>query len=191
MIRTFLGIAEGGLFPGVVFYLSMWYKRQERQFRVALFFSAASLAGAFGGILAWGIAHMAGIVWTNGWRWIFILVRTFFLVEFIFWTDSFQEGIATVIIGAFGYLFITNYPSTARWLSADEKQVVAARLAEDSDADNTEGFKWSNVTRALTDPKVWLYCAAYHTLSLPLYTLSLFFVSQTSPRRSTAAVSRI
>jgi MFS family permease len=48
-----LGIAESGLFPGVVFYLSMWYKRNEQHFRVALFFSAASLAGAFGGILAW------------------------------------------------------------------------------------------------------------------------------------------
>ena len=51
--RFFLGLTEGGLFPGVVWYLSMWYKRQERQFRVALFFSAASLAGAFGGILAY------------------------------------------------------------------------------------------------------------------------------------------
>lgn len=51
--RTFLGVAESGLFPGVVFYLSMWYKRNEQHYRVALFFSAASLAGAFGGILAW------------------------------------------------------------------------------------------------------------------------------------------
>lgn len=53
VVRLFLGIAEGALFPGVVFYLSMWYRRTERQYRVALFFSAASLAGAFGGILAW------------------------------------------------------------------------------------------------------------------------------------------
>lgn len=52
-VRFFLGVAESGLFPGVVWYLSMWYRRSERQFRVALFFSAASLAGAFGGILAW------------------------------------------------------------------------------------------------------------------------------------------
>lgn len=48
-----LGITESGLFPGVVFYLSMWYKRNEQHYRVALFFSAASLAGAFGGVLAW------------------------------------------------------------------------------------------------------------------------------------------
>lgn len=53
VVRAFLGLAEGGLFPGVVFYLSMWYKRSERTFRISLFFSAASLAGAFGGILAY------------------------------------------------------------------------------------------------------------------------------------------
>lgn len=92
-VRFFLGVAESGLFPGVVFYLSMWYKRNERQYRVALFFSMASLAGAFGGILAYvrmicvelygilteltipkGIAHMRGVGGLNGWRWIFILV---------------------------------------------------------------------------------------------------------------------
>jgi MFS family permease len=52
-VRFFLGVAESGLFPGVCYYLSMWYKRRERQYRIALFFSAASLAGAFGGILAY------------------------------------------------------------------------------------------------------------------------------------------
>jgi MFS family permease len=53
MLTQRAGVTESGLFPGVVFYLSMWYKRNERQYRVALFFSMASLAGAFGGILAW------------------------------------------------------------------------------------------------------------------------------------------
>ena len=51
--RFFLGMTESGLFPGVVFYLSMWYKREEQHYRVSLFFSAASLAGAFGGVLAY------------------------------------------------------------------------------------------------------------------------------------------
>lgn len=46
-------LAESGLFPGVVYYFSMWYKRRERQFRISLFFSAAALAGSFGGILAY------------------------------------------------------------------------------------------------------------------------------------------
>lgn len=85
IVRFFLGVSEAGLFPGmytivsltkawlteegIVYYLSMWYKRNERQYRVALFFSAASLAGAFGGVLAWGIAHMNGTGGYAGWRW--------------------------------------------------------------------------------------------------------------------------
>ena len=99
----------------------------------------------------------------NGWRWIFIL-----------------EGIVTVLIAVAAYGFITNYPDTANFLSAEEKQVVAKRLECDNDATPHEGFTWVNVGCALKDPKVWLYCAAYHTMSLPLYTLSLFLVSAAS-----------
>ena len=83
MARFFLGVTESGLFPGVVFYLSMWYKRTETTFRIALFFSAASLAGAFGGVLAWGIAHMRGVADLAGWRWIFVS-RSYSLH---FWTE--------------------------------------------------------------------------------------------------------
>jgi MFS family permease len=79
--RFFLGVTESGLFPGVVFYLSMWYKRTETHYRVALFFSAASLAGAFGGIFAYGIGFMSGVGGQKGWRWIFILVRILFPVD--------------------------------------------------------------------------------------------------------------
>lgn len=51
--RFFLGVTESGLFPGVVYYFSMWYQRRERQFRISLFFGCAALAGSFGGILAY------------------------------------------------------------------------------------------------------------------------------------------
>ena len=87
----------------------MWYRREEQHYRISLFFSAASLAGAFGGILAWvssrtfpseasidkgdqGIAHMKGVGGLNGWRWIFIL-----------------EGILTVLVSAAAYFFIFKY----------------------------------------------------------------------------------
>ncbi|KAK5655658.1 hypothetical protein OQA88_5591 [Cercophora sp. LCS_1] len=155
--RFFLGVAESGLFPGVVYYFSMWYKRRERQFRISLFFSAAALAGSFGGILAYGIGFMRGIVWDRGWRWIFIL-----------------EGIATVIVGALAYLFIYNYPDTAEFLSDKERKYIHARLASDSDATHDERFNWANVMKAIRDPKCWLYGLGFHTTSLPLYTFSLF-----------------
>ncbi|CAF1224997.1 unnamed protein product, partial [Rotaria sordida] len=59
--RLFLGAAESGLFPGVNYYLSSWYKRRELSWRISIFFSAAALSGAFGGVLAYGITKMAGI----------------------------------------------------------------------------------------------------------------------------------
>ena len=54
--RLFLGVTEAGLYPGVAYYITMWYCRDEAQFRQAMFFSAASVAGAFSGILAFAIA---------------------------------------------------------------------------------------------------------------------------------------
>ena len=58
--RIFLGLAEGGLFSGVTYYISLWYPRQMQAKRVAILYSANSLAGAFGGILAYGIEHLEG-----------------------------------------------------------------------------------------------------------------------------------
>ncbi|KAJ5674360.1 uncharacterized protein N7477_004294 [Penicillium maclennaniae] len=155
--RFFLGVAESGLFPGVVYYLSMWYKRNERHYRVALFFSAASLAGAFGGVLAWGIAHMKGVAGLNGWRWIFIL-----------------EGILTVNVSILAYFWVHNYPATATFLSKEERDFIQFRLKIDNDSTRDEEFSWSAAMDAFKDPKVWLYGLGFHTMSLPLYTLSLF-----------------
>ncbi|KAI9930596.1 hypothetical protein MW887_011350 [Aspergillus wentii] len=162
--RTALGIAESGLFPGVVFYLSMWYKRNEQHYRVALFFSAASLAGAFGGILAWGIAHMKGVGGYNGWRWIFIL-----------------EGLLTVIMSCIAYFWVYNYPATAEFLSEEERAFIQFRLKSDNDSTRDEEFSWSAVQDAFKDPKVWLYGLGFHTMSLPLYTLSLFLLLTVPP----------
>jgi MFS family permease len=68
--RIFLGLTEGGLFPGVAFYLSLWYKRDEQARRVAIFFSAATIAGTFGGILAFAIEKLEGRAGLHGWAWI-------------------------------------------------------------------------------------------------------------------------
>jgi MFS family permease len=65
--RVFLGVFEGGLFPGVNYYITQWYCRHECGFRMALFFSAATLAGAFGGVLARGIAEMNGVGGIAAW----------------------------------------------------------------------------------------------------------------------------
>ena len=87
-----------------------------------------------------------------------------------------KEGLVTVIVSIAAYYFISNYPSTATFLSDDERSFIYERLKADSDATNSEGFTWANVGSALKDPKCWLYGLVFHTLSLPLYTLSLFLV---------------
>ena len=138
----------------------MWYLRKERQLRIAMFFSAAALAGAFGGVLAYGISFMDGVGGLGGWSWIFIL-----------------EGIFTALVGLGAYIFIVNYPDSCPWLSTSERSFIQHRLAADSDAGADEGFSWANVRSALADPKVWLYAFGYHFLSLCLYTVALFLPS--------------
>jgi len=93
--RIFLGICEGGLFPGVTYYITMWYCRHECGLRMALFFSAATAAGAFGGILAFAIGKMKGVGGRGGWSWIFIL-----------------EGILTLLVAFVAYWAINDYPRT-------------------------------------------------------------------------------
>jgi hypothetical protein len=73
----------------------MWYRRHECGFRIALFFSAATAAGAFGGLLARGIAEMEGIGGRAAWSWIFIL-----------------EGLLTLFVAGFAYFAINDYPTT-------------------------------------------------------------------------------
>ncbi len=93
--RVFLGLFEGGLYPGVNYYITQWYCRDECGLRMALFFSAATLAGAFGGILARGIAEMSGVGGLHAWAWIFIL-----------------EGLLSIIVSFSAYWLIYDYPST-------------------------------------------------------------------------------
>jgi hypothetical protein len=80
----------------------------------------------------------------------------------------------TVVVSLVAYSFVYNYPATASFLTPKERAFVIARLKEDSDAGQDEKFTWGGVTDALKDPKIWLYGLCFHTMSLPIYTLSLF-----------------
>jgi MFS family permease len=91
--RLFLGLAEGGLFPGVAFYITSWYRRHECGFRLALFFSAATAAGAFGGLLAAAIGKMGNVRGISAWSWIFII-----------------EGLLTLVVAFSVYFVIVNKP---------------------------------------------------------------------------------
>jgi MFS family permease len=93
--RMALGIAEGGLFPGVTWYITQWYRRHECGLRMAIFFSAATLAGAFGGLLARGLSELRGKGGRPGWAWIFII-----------------EGLATIVVAGVAKFVIHDSPET-------------------------------------------------------------------------------
>ncbi|KIM45557.1 hypothetical protein M413DRAFT_430226 [Hebeloma cylindrosporum] len=154
--RVFLGLAEAGLFPGITFYLSLWYRRQDVAQRIAIFFSAATIAGAFGGLLAFCIEHMEGIGGLHGWQWIFCL-----------------EGMATVVFAFLSYFFMYDYPETASFLSDDDREIVITMLKEDRHGLSTT-FQTKFIWQALTDIRTYYQTGIYMGLLIPVYAISLF-----------------
>jgi len=154
--RIFLGITEAGLFPGVSFFLTQWYRRYEINFRIALFFSAATAAGAFGGLLARLINEMDGAAGYEGWRWIFIL-----------------EGIATVVIAVASVWMLYDYPDTAKFLTPTEKAFVVRRLKRDNDG-CSQRYDLKFMKDAFLDWKVWVFSLMFHFCLTPVYSFSLF-----------------
>ncbi|KAL1843871.1 hypothetical protein VTJ49DRAFT_7222 [Mycothermus thermophilus] len=158
--RWFLGLTEAGLFPGVNYYFSCWYKRSELGVRAAIFFSAAAVSGSFGGLLAAAIENMDGIAGLRGWAWIFIL-----------------EGLLTVVAGIASFWMVHDFPDKARFLSDDERARVIRRLRLDQQASvaaGNETFRARYLWQALHDWKTWLAMAIYMGCDMPLYAFSLF-----------------
>jgi len=173
VVRVFLGLTEAGLFPGITFYLSLWYRRQDVAQRIAIFFSAATIAGAFGGLLAYGIEHMEGIGNLHGWQWIFCL-----------------EGIATVVFACLSYFFMHDYPEDAVFLTEKERAMVVGMLKEDKQGMATE-FSMVYVWQALTDMKTYLMVGIYTSLLIPVYAISLFTPTIVNELGFDAAVSQL
>ncbi|KAK7970611.1 hypothetical protein PG996_000960 [Apiospora saccharicola] len=159
--RWFLGLTEAGLFPGVNYYLSCWYKRSEFGVRAAIFFSAAAISGSFGGLLAAAIEKMDGIGGREGWEWIFIL-----------------EGLLTVCFGVVSFWMVHDFPDNARFLNDTDRARVVRRLKMDQQASaQHEAWKSTYLWDALKDWKMWLGMAIYMGCDMPLYAFSLFLPS--------------
>ncbi|KAL4916059.1 major facilitator superfamily domain-containing protein [Aspergillus aurantiobrunneus] len=157
-VRWFLGLTEAGLFPGVGYFLSCWYKRSEFGVRMAIFFSAAALAGSFGGLLAAAIALMDGVGNKEGWAWIFIL-----------------EGLATIVIGVISFWMVYDFPDEAKFLSDIDRKRVLRRLAADQQASaEHEQFKMAYFWSSLKDWKTYTGMIIYMGADGCLYAFSLF-----------------
>ncbi|GAA6009332.1 hypothetical protein JCM10207_004353 [Rhodosporidiobolus poonsookiae] len=157
-VRLMLGLCEAGLFPGLVLYLSMFYRRRELQTRISMFFSAASLSGAFSGLLAAGIINLDGHGagrFTNGWRWIFFL-----------------EGGFTALFGLCIFPLFPATPQQARFLTQEQRDHIERRLRLDSPAGSTdfeEKFSWQEAWNACKSPQVILLFIALFANGLTLY----------------------
>lgn len=124
----------------MVYYLTFWYRTSERAIRVAFFFASATLAGAFGGALAYAIGHMDDVADLPAWRWLFIL-----------------EGIPSVLAAVFVYFFMPDYPETANWLSVEEKALAADRLRLEGSHSSSAGMTWESAKETLTDWRLYAH----------------------------------
>ncbi|KAJ6625730.1 major facilitator superfamily domain-containing protein [Mycena sp. CBHHK59/15] len=167
-VRICLGVAEAGLFP-----LTLWYPRHMLQWRIGLFFGAASLAGAFGGLLAYGISFMSGTRAMLGWSWIFIL-----------------EGIATVVVGCLAFFILVDFPISATFLTPEERSFVIWRKSkcpfnrvqyDNSSVGEEEHFEMRHLVQALLDWQVWLHMMIYMSIITNLYGITLFLPFGHSP----------
>ncbi|KAJ7646874.1 MFS general substrate transporter [Roridomyces roridus] len=174
-VRICLGVAEAGLFPGVVYYLTLWYPRHMLQWRIGLFFGAASLAGAFGGAIAFGISFMSGTRGLLGWSWIFIL-----------------EGIATVLVGILAYFVLVDFPTTATFLTPEERTfVIWTKKYDNSSVGEEEHFEMRHIWEALADWQVWVHMFVYMSIITNLYGITLFLPTIITTFGHSAAVSQL
>ncbi|OAQ67850.1 MFS transporter [Pochonia chlamydosporia 170] len=178
-VRALLGIAEGGLLPGMVLYLSSLYTRGELALRIGIFYSAASLSGAFGGLLARGLSAIGPRAGIEGWRWILII-----------------EGLLTVVAGFIAFLGLPNNVATARYLTQEERDWAMKRLAEDSDGrfnlakEKDEKFSWSEVRRGVFNLQVWLTSTAYFAILSGLYSFGLFLPTIVNALKITSSANQ-
>ncbi|KAJ5273554.1 hypothetical protein N7478_008679 [Penicillium angulare] len=151
-IRFLLGVMEAGLFPGFVYYLTFWYRNSERSMRVALILASATLAGAFGGAIAFGVGHMNGAHGLSAWRWLFII-----------------EGAPSCASAFLVWFFLPDYPETAHWLSQEEKELAAYRLQTEGSKGSASAMSWADAKAVLCD---WRLYAHYALMTVPPYAVA-------------------
>jgi MFS transporter, ACS family, tartrate transporter len=116
VIRFLVGAAEAGFLPGVIVYLTHWFRYQDRAKAVAFFYAANPLSYVIGSPLA---GLLLGLSWLGmrGWRWLFII-----------------EGIPAVILGVITIWYLTDWPDQAQWLHADEREWITTELQREKQA---------------------------------------------------------
>ncbi len=153
-LRFILGVAEAGFFPGIILYITCWFRKQELARAVALFMTALAVSNIIGAPLSTWILdniHWFGIA---GWRWLFIL-----------------EGLPALALGVVTWFYLTDRPKDAAWLEAEEREWLSGVIAqENAGQPGTHRSSWS----AFRDPRVWHLGAIYCAMTIGLYGLGFW-----------------
>ena len=152
-MRFLLGLAEAGFFPGVIFYLTLWYPSKLRSTRTAWFVAAIAVSGVVGNpVSGWIMDTLSGTMKLAGWQWLFL-----------------AEGVPSILVGFFVIFYLESSIEEAKWLTSEEKALLAHNL-ETEDKHKTE----HKLKDAFTSGKVWVLCAIYFTLMIGLYGIAFW-----------------
>lgn len=155
LIRLLLGIAEAGFFPGVIFYLTLWFPVQYRAQVLAWFTVSTPISSLIGGPLSIGLLHLNGVFGLAGWQWMFIV-----------------EGLPACLLGLIVLKLLADTPQQASWLTRDERHAIDRMLSADgaaSTAHSTHAF-----LPALKDPRVYLLSMIAFSYTLGSYGVGIW-----------------
>ncbi|KND03968.1 uncharacterized protein SPPG_01419 [Spizellomyces punctatus DAOM BR117] len=160
LLRFLLGVCEAGFFPGVVLYLTYWYRKQEAAKRIAGFYVATTVAGVVGSAWAYGVQQMNGRHGYYGWQWLFL-----------------TSGVPTIGMGILVYFILPATPESVKsggWLTPEEKELASQRLRVDGVAKHEEKFEKGEFIKVFIDPKNWLFIIMYFGTVMCANALGLF-----------------
>ncbi len=154
ILRFLLGIAEAGFFPGIIFYLTLWFPAVYRARVVALFMLAIPFSSIVGGPVSGALLNLTG-AGLDGWQWLFIM-----------------EAVPSILM-AFGVIFyLTDRPALATWLHEDERTWLDTRLGNEKR--NKEAAEHISIGRALSDGRVLACALIYFCLNASSYGVAFF-----------------
>ena len=154
-IRFLLGVAEAGFFPGVLYYLSEWFPAPQLGLAMAGFMIAIPLSSAIGGPFGGWLLGFDGHLGLRGWQWLYLV-----------------EGIPSTLLGLVVFLYLTDKPEEARWLSDEQRGWLVARLRRDHLERTAEPHL--ALLRVLLNPLLWLLSTACFIYLTTSYTLSFW-----------------
>ncbi len=155
--RFILGVAEAGFFPGVVVYLTHWYREQDRARAMAMFMSAIPIAQVIGAPISGALLQIHWLGY-SGWRWLLFL-----------------EGVPAVIAGIVALFYLTDRPRDARWLSDEERDWITGELAREAAGKPAQSQSaWHAFWHVFQDRDVMLLTLVYFLGSCGQYGFSFF-----------------